>query len=290
MLETDVQPGLQGIAEMERRRALGYERPIMVQYGIFLRNIMTKWDWGTSWGGGSYFTPVNEMLAARVPFTVIVNIYSMMFSIPIGIALGIWAALKKNKLTDHVISTFVMVFISVPMFIMAFLVQYTLGFRLQLFPIQVASLHEAGGYFTWHMINSLALPIISMSFWAVASLTRFTRAELTEALTSEYMLLARSKGLTKSRAITTHAMKNAMVPILPSILALFFSIFSGSMVIEMMFSIRGMGRMFIQSIQDRDYNVFVAATAFYAFISLSAMIITDLSYGFLDPRIKMGDR
>ena len=280
--------GVQAETERARREALGWNKPIMVQYGIYLKNIVTRWDWGTSWKI-DYMKSVGEVISSRLTPTVLVNIYSLLISIPLGILLGIFAALKKNRWQDHFISTAVMLFISVPSFVYAFLVQYLLGFRLGAFPIVVSSLYDAGGsWFSSKMLHSMVLPILSMSFSTIASLARFTRAELTETLTSDYMLLARTKGLTRAQATIRHAMKTAMVPVLPTIISLFLSILGGSMIIEKIFAINGIGQLYIQSVQMLDYDVFIGTSMFYTIISLASTIVIDLSYGFLDPRIRMG--
>jgi len=133
---------------------------------------------------------------------VLVNLYSILIAIPLGLAFGIYAALKKNKWQDNFISTMVMVFISVPSYVYAFLVQYFLCFKLGWFPLQAASLSQAGGsLFSWTMFVSLIPAVLSLGFGVVAGLTRYTRAELSEVLTGDYMLLARTKGLTKAQAI-----------------------------------------------------------------------------------------
>ncbi|MDE7100367.1 MAG: ABC transporter permease, partial [Anaeroplasmataceae bacterium] len=223
------------------------------------------------------------------PPTVIINVYSLLISVPIGIGLGIYAALKKNKLQDHFISTLVMIFVSVPSFVYAFLLQYILGYKLKWFEIQIYSLEEAGNsWFSLSMLYSMALPILALSFGTIAGLTRFTRAELTETLTSDYMLLGQTKGLTKRQAVVHHALKNAMVPILPSIIASFVSVLSGSLIIEQIFGVPGIGSLYIKSIIQLDYDVFMGCNVFYVFIGLAASIIVDLSYGFIDPRIRMG--
>ena len=128
------------------------------------------------------------------------------------------------------------------------------------------------------------------SFGEIAGLCRFTRAELTETLTQDYMLLARTKGLTRAQATTRHALKNAMVPILPSIIGSFIGIMGGSMIIEQIFSIPGVGQVYLQSIQQRDFDVFMVDTIFYTLIGLTAGIVVDISYGFIDPRIRMGEK
>ena len=275
---------------LARFEALGYNEPLLVQYGIYLKNIFTSWDFGTSWYV-QFRADAWDVLMDRLWPTVLVNFYSFLLSVPLGLALGIYAAVRKNKWQDHLISTLVMVFVSVPSYVYGFLVQYFLYFKLDLFPLTVSSLADAGGsWFTWPMFYSMIPPIIALSFGQIAGLCRFTRAELTETLTSDYMLLARTKGLTRSQATTRHALKNAMVPILPMIISTFISILAGSMVIEQIFAIPGVGQLYLRSINLLDYDVFMMDTVFYVFVGLLAGIVVDISYGFIDPRIRMGKK
>ncbi len=274
----------------QRWEALGYDEPLLTQYGIYLRNIFTKFDFGTSWYI-QFREPALDLLLSRLAPTVLVNTYALLFSIPLGIGLGIYAAVKKNKWQDSVISTGIMVFVSVPSYVYAFLVQYFLYSKLNLLPLTVYSLADAGGsWFTGKMFHSMIPPILALSFGEIAGLCRFTRAELTETLTSDYMLLARAKGLTRAQATARHALKNAMVPILPMIIGSFISVMSGSMIIERIFSIPGVGQLYIQSINQFDYDVFMVDCIFYSFVGLLAGIVVDLSYGFIDPRIRMGEK
>ena len=270
--------------------ARGYNKPLIEQYGIYLKGIFTEWDFGTSWKIKAT-EPAWDLLSGKLLPTILVNLYSLLFSLPLGLAFGIYAAIKKNKWQDHLISTGVMIFVSVPSYVYAFLVQYFLYFKLDLFPPTISSLADAGGsWFSWTMFHSMIPPILALSFGQIAGLCRFTRAELTETLTSDYMLLARTKGLTRSQATTRHALKNAMVPILPSILGSFIGILGGSMIIEQIFSIPGVGQLYVQAVNLRDYDVFMMDSIFYTFISLASGIIIDISYGFIDPRIRMGER
>ena len=273
-----------------RWEALGYNKPLLVQYGIYLKNIITEWDFGTSW----YIAvnkPAWDLLVGRLLPTVLVNLYSLLFSIPVGIAFGVLAAIKKNKWQDHAISTGVMMFVSIPSYVYAFLVQYIFYFKLGWFPQRMYALADAGGsYFTGKMFYSMVLPILALSFGEIAGLCRFTRAELTETLTSDYMLLARTKGLTRAQATTRHALKNAMVPILPMIISSFIGIMGGSMIIEEIFSIPGVGQLYIKAVRLLDYDVFMTDSIFYTFIGLLAGIVVDISYGFIDPRIRMGEK
>lgn len=273
-----------------RWEALGYNKPLLTQYGIYLKGIFTEWDFGTSWYI-DYRESAWNVLSSRFLPTVLVNLYSMILSVPIGILLGIYAAVRKNRWQDNLISTMVILFVSIPSYVYAFLVQYFLYFKLDLLPLTVYSLADAGGsWFTWKMFVSMIPPVLALSFGSVAGLCRFTRAELTETLTSDYMLLARTKGLTRGQATVRHALKNAMVPILPSILSSFVGILGGSMIIEQIFSIPGVGQLYIKSIQLFDYDIFMIDTIFYTFIGLLTGIVTDISYGFIDPRIRMGEK
>lgn len=289
MLQTEVPLGKDGVVELARREALGWNKPIPEQYLIYLKNIFTKFDWGTSFKI-QYMADVWDVLLSRMPPTIMMNVLAILIGLPFGIVLGIFAALKKNKWPDHVISVLIVLFISVPSFVLAFFLQYYLGFKLQWFPLVMSSVADAGGMFTWKMVYSLVLPILAFAFYEIAYFARTVRAELTEALTSEYMLLARTKGLTQGKAVVRHALKNAMVPILPVIIGTFISVLGGSMVLESIFAIPGVGSLALQSMTLRDYDLFVATSMFYTAVGLLAAILTDLSYGFLDPRIKMGER
>ncbi len=273
---------------LARREAMGYNKPILVQYMLFWKHILFYGDFGL---GEQLYSgqEVSKIVLQKIPYTVIVNLYSIIVAVPVGIALGIFAALKKNKWQDHVISTVVMLLISVPSYVYAFVVQYFLCFKTGWFSLTVASQDQAS-FFSWTMFCSMMPTVISLAFGTIASLTRFTRAELAEVLTGEYLLLARTKGLTRRQAVVRHAMRNAMVPILPMILGEFIGILYGSLVIEKIFSVPGIGNLYVNSIYVRDYNFFMALTMFYTLIGLVGGLVTDLSYGFIDPRIKMGER
>ena len=143
-------------------------------------------------------------------------------------------------------------------------------------------------YFSWETFRSMLPAVFSLSFGSIAGYCRFTRAELTEVLTGEYLLLARTKGLTRSQAVFRHALRNAMVPILPMIIGEFIAVMSGSLIIEQIFAIPGVGRLYLNSIISLDYDFFMLLSAFYTFIGLLAGIVIDISYGFIDPRIRMG--
>ena len=251
-----------------------------------MRNIFTKWDWGVS--DKLYFgQEVDEIFAEKLPATVIVNLYSIIIAVPLGVMIGIIAALKKNTWVDHTLSTLTMVVISVPSFVYAFMIQYLFAFKLGWLPFQMKAGYD---YFTWSMFVSMLPAVMSLAFPVIAGFTRTTRAELTEVLTSEFMLLARTKGLTRAQATVRHALKNCMVVVLPAIFGEFIGIMSGSLIIEKIFSVPGVGQLYINSINGRDYPMFMMLTMFYTAIGLAAGIVVDISYGFIDPRIRMGSR
>jgi len=271
-----------------RRELLGYNKPIIEQYWIFIQRSLIGGDWGIS--ETLYIgQDVWEKFMEKMPATITVNVYTMLFAVPIGLALGIYAALKKNKWQDHVISTGVMIFVSVPSYVYAFLVQYFLCFKLKWFPFQMAAGYD---YLSWETFVSLVPAIISLGFGTVAGLARYTRAELTEVLTSDYLLLARTKGLSRAQTTVRHALRNSMVPIFPMILGEFIGIIGGSLIIEQIFGIPGVGPLYIASITAAtpDYNFFMLLSAFYTLVGLSSGILVDLSYGFIDPRIRMGSK
>lgn len=215
--------------------------PVIKQYYSWVKNIVTRWDWGlsTKLEAGR---PAFDLIKERIPTTMNINIVALIFYIPIGLTLGIIAALKKNKPTDNVISIAVMIMISIPSFVIMIILVMTFGYTLEWVP----SIFPAKDAATALRIKGLILPVLAMTFGPVASLTRVTRAELTEVLTSEFLLLARTKGLTRRQAVIRHAMRNSMVPLVPGIIFSFVGILSGSVIIEMIYSIPGTGQVAIR--------------------------------------------
>lgn len=260
-----------------------YKTPTMVQYFSWLRNIFTRWDWGRS----TYIKPnveVMVIIGKRLPVSMKLNIWSVVISVPAGIGLGIFAALKKNKPIDNFISTAVMVLVSVPSFVLITFLLLIFAYNLHWLPSQWPNPEASQS----SKAIAYILPVTVLSLGSICGYTRFTRAELCEVLESEYLLLARTKGLTKNQSIIRHALRNAMVPIVPSILAEFIGILGGSMILENLYGIPGYGSLYIESISYQDYNVLFVDMAIFEIIGLVSGIFLDLSYGFIDPRIRMG--
>jgi oligopeptide transport system permease protein len=224
------------------------------------------------------------IIASKLPTTISVNVFSVIVSVPLGILLGIIAALKKNKPTDHVISTSIMIFISIPSFVMITVLMSVLCYNLGWLPTQWPGLSAT----TAERIKGYILPVICLSFGSICGYARFTRAELCEVMASDYLLLARTKGLSKRQAILRHALRNAMVPIVPSILAEVIGLLGGSMILEQLYGIPGIGKLYVQSLNAKDYNVLFVDMALFTMIGLIAGVFLDISYGFIDPRIRMG--
>ena len=276
---TNIQKGDNGVYTYDRV-------PIFIQFGNYLTRIFTKGDFGIATTYGEYLNmDLWEVFVSHLPPTILINIYSTLIGVPIGLGLGILAALKKNKWQDQVINVFIILLISVPSVVLALMIQYVFCFKLDWFPLTMLTSDE---YFTWEVFHSMLPAVFALCLGSIAGYARYTRAELSEVLTGEFMLLARTKGLTKRQAIFRHAMRNSMVVIFPSILSEFISVLSGSLIIEQMFAINGVGGLYLNSITFQDYDFFMLLSGFYTLVSLTAGIVIDISYGFIDPRIRMG--
>ena len=263
-----------------------YPRPILEQYFSWVGNIFTKWDWGTSTSLEMGASAI-RLIGRRLPTTMSINIIVVFLSVPLGIALGVYAGLKKNTWIDHTISTLIMIFVSIPGFVVITFLIYFLSYQTNgmLPPSWPSSDAPASTRALGYII-----PVISLSFGSICGYGRGVRAELCEVMSSEYLLLARTKGLTKNQAIVRHALRNAFVPILPSVLSEFIGILGGSIILERLYGIPGVGNIYLEALNNtpRDYNVLMVDMAIFTIIGLLAGILFDLSYGFIDPRIRMG--
>ena len=259
------------------------DKPLIEQYVIFIKNFLS-FDFGESINLYPR-RPVFDLIAEKVPLTLVLNIFSLIITIPTGIACGIAAALKKNTLTDHAMSTMVVFNVSVPSFVFASLLQYFLAYKLGWFPIL---LDLKAPFMSGAQLWSMVLPVLALSFGGIATITRYMRAELFEALSSEYMLLARAKGLTQLQATVRHALRNSFIPLCNVIVPMFMSVLSGSMVVETIFNIPGLGSLMTGSISTSDYYLTIAILFVYSLINLTSVLVVDLSYGIVDPRIRIG--
>ncbi len=271
--------------EVQRRLEdrMHLHEPMIVQYYYFIEGIVTKGDFGTS----VKIRPglqVFDIIKERIPPTMLLNFFSLLISIPLGILSGTAAALKRNTWVDNVISFLIVIFISVPSFVFASLMQYVFAFMWPVFP----TLYNAQAPNVWAAFHSMILPIIALSLNPIATIARYLRGELIETLSSEYMLLARTKGLTQQEATWRHAFRNSLVPIANTIIPLITGIMGGSLVIEKIFAVPGTGGLLVDSILGGDHFLTVALLIFYSLISLVTIFVVDVSYGIIDPRIRIG--
>jgi len=273
---------------LEQRKALEakyyLDKPIYYQYYKFLTGLVGKWDWGISlkmYVGA----PVWDVLKMKIPVSLYNNIFALLLSLPLGVIIGILAAVRKNTSVDYLASFMVVVFISVPSFIFASLLQYFFAFRWGLFDI-IYNPNKTG----FLKLHSLTLPIFALSLGPIARVTRYLRAELAETINSDFMLLARAKGLTRWQATVRHGVRNSLIPLANIIIPMFTHIMGGSLVIETIFSIPGIGGLMVSSINVSDYPLTLAVLIFYSMIMLLTIFIVDMAYGIIDPRIRVGGK
>jgi oligopeptide transport system permease protein len=277
----EVSPEIQRLLEAE----MHLDKPMVVQYYYFLKGIVLHGDFGTSVKvrpGMDVF----RIISTRIPPTVMLNVLALLVSMPLGFILGTIAALRRNKPTDVVMSFLIVLFISIPSFVFASALQYFLTFKIPIFP----TLYDSTALTLGAKLNSLVLPITALALGPIATIARYLRGELIETLSSEYLLLARTKGLTRAQATVRHALRNSLVPIANTIIPMITGIIGGSLVVERMYSIPGMGGQLVDSILAGDHFLTVALLIFYSAISLITILIVDVSYGIIDPRIRIGGR
>jgi peptide/nickel transport system permease protein/oligopeptide transport system permease protein len=265
----------------------GWDQPIPVQFWLWIRNIVVDGTFGFSrvkaQDVGSYYF-------SKIPASIQINVVPYFLSIPFGIGIGVLAALYKNKWIDNMISVGIMIFISVPYFVVIVLAQYFFYFQWRIVPSHVVATDAQFAVDFWGSLSTFIMPITILTIVGIPGLARSVRAELTEQLTQDYMLLARSKGLTKKQATFRHALKNALVPFLPGIFIGIIGIINGGLITERLFRVDGTGRIYLDAFNSvpPDYAMLMLINAFGQFIGLTSSIVGDVSYTIFDPRIRVG--
>ncbi len=263
-----------------------YRVPIATQYFNWLKNVVTEWNWGTSTKIRAN-APAFSLISEKIPLTMTLNLSTLFFYIPFGFAFGILAALKKDTWVDNLMQVVVMVFLSVPSLVLVLILVVVFGYQLNwlptLFPL-------VGIETTAELAKGFIIPVLAMSLPSIAGFTRLLRAELSEVLTSDFVMLAKTKGLSHRQSVLRHAIRNSLVPMVPVIIGSFATLLSGSYVMESVYAIPGVGKVSLQALTtgNYDYNVLMVSNAFYGIIGLFTVLIVDLSYGIVDPRIRMG--
>lgn len=243
--------------------------------------------------GDSYGTtvkPVLEVIKEPMKTTVFINIFATILALGITIPLGIFCAVKKGSKRDMLIQVGSIVGYSMPTFIVAILFIFLFAVLLPIFP--VSGMNTPGDPYVGFMklldrFYYMGLPLIVMTFCSLGGMTRFVRASMIEALSMDCIRTARAKGLKERTVIYSHAWRNALIPIVTLVVGWFLGIFSGSVMIENIFGIEGMGKLYINSLTAQDYYVVLAIQMFYVIVALLGNLIIDLLYGLIDPRIRV---
>ncbi len=291
----------------ELRKELGLDQNVIVRYlgwiGVVPINGqyqgLLQGDFGYSY---TYDRPVIELLAEPMRNTVFINIIATIIALGITIPLGIFCATHRGGKRDTFIQTATIIGYSIPTFIMAIVFIWLLaillregietltGLDLNIFP--VSGMKTPGSDFTGikkylDELHYMALPIIVMTVGSLGGMTRYVRASMTEALSMDCIRTARAKGLREKVVVYSHAWKNALIPIITLVIGWFLGIFSGSIMIENIFGLNGMGQLYIGSLNAKDFEVVLLIQMFYVIIGLLGNLIVDIAYGIADPRVRV---
>ncbi|MGX1264390.1 dipeptide transport system permease protein [Rossellomorea marisflavi] len=247
--------------------------PLMVQYGLYLKSLMTL-DFGPSITQPSQ--TVNDLLSRGFPISFELGMITLIIAVISGIILGIIAALRHNGIIDYLAMTFAVLGISIPNFVMATMLIQQIAVTWELLPVA-----------TWQSWRHMILPTLALATGPMAIIARLTRSSMLEVLTQDYIRTARAKGLSPWKIVFKHALRNALLPVVTILGTLAAGILTGTFVIEQIFAIPGMGKYFVESINQRDYPVIMGTTVFYSAFLIVMLFLVDVAYGLLDPRIKL---
>ena len=253
------------------RDKLGLDRPLIVQYGTFMRNAVVG-DLGTSLRTSQ---PVSTLIAERMPATFELAAAAMVVALVIAIPLGVVAAARAGTLTDHAATTLALVGISMPNFWLGPLLAIVFSVTLGWFPVSGRG-----------TLANLVLPAITLGAPLAAVLARMTRASVIEELRELYVLAARARGLSRTRAVVRHAFRNSLIPIVTVLGLQLGSVLTGAVITETIFAWPGVGRLLVQSIGSRDYPAVQGCVLLIAFTYVTTNLLVDVAYGLLDPRIR----
>ena len=263
--------------EIERalQAKYGLDRPLHEQYLSYLKGIAT-WDFGPSFKEKA--STVNQIMNRGFPVSAHLGIQALIVAIFGGITLGVIAALKHNKWQDYTAMVIAVLGLSVPGFILASFLQYFLAMKLGLFPIA-----------RWESFSHTVLPTLALAATPLAFIARLTRSNMIEVLAQDYIKTAKSKGLNSFAITVRHAIRNALLPVITYLGHMTANILTGTFVIETIFGVPGLGREFVISITNRDYTVIMGTTVFYSIILVVTILLVDIVYTLIDPRIKLAD-
>ncbi len=247
--------------------------PLHKQYFDYIKNIF-KFDFGPS-----YRYPgrtVNEMIAESFPVSALIGLLAILFSLGIGIPIGIISAIKRGGWQDHFVMLFATLGVTVPNFVIATVLIYIFALKLGIATVGL-----------WEGFSTSILPALTLAGYPMAFISRLVRSSMLEVIEQDYIRTARAKGLTRRVVIYIHALKNALIPLLTYLGPLTAGILTGSFVVEKIFAVPGLGTYFVTSIQNRDYTMIIGVTVFYSTFLILITLLIDICYGFVDPRIKL---
>nr|WP_312576424.1 ABC transporter permease [Sedimentibacter sp.] len=254
-------------------RYYGFDKPLVVQYFTYLKNIIHG-DFGYSM---KYVNQsVNKIIGDSFPYSFDLGMRALSLSISFGLVLGIIAALNRGRKLDYVCVVIAIIGTSVPDFIIGGLLQYFFGIKWGLFPVA-----------QYKGIEYTVLPSIALGFYTLAMVSRLMRASMLEVVQQDYIKTAKSKGISKLRITYKHQIRNAIMPVVTVLGPTVASVLTGTFVIESIFAIPGMGKYYVQSVQNLDYSLILGMTIFYGAFLVIANMVVDILYGVIDPRIRV---
>lgn len=251
----------------------GLDQPVAVQYFKYLGNLVAG-DLGVSFQFDG--RPVTSIIGERIGVSAVLGAQSLIAGTLLGLLLGIIAAIRHNTILDYGSMVIAVLGLSIPNFVFAGLLQYWVGVRLQWLPVAF-----------WEGFEYSILPTIALAAFVVATIARFMRNEMLDVLGNDYIVTARAKGVRESVLIIRHALRNAMIPIVTILGPLAVSLMTGTLVVEQIFSIPGLGEQFVNSILTNDYPVIMGVTLFYSFLFIIVVFLVDILYVLIDPRIRL---
>ncbi|MCD8020944.1 MAG: ABC transporter permease [Clostridiales bacterium] len=255
-----------------KRAALGLDKSYLSQLGTFMVNTFVKFDFGTSWATNTYIV---SDLAERIPRTLILGLSAMVLNVVLGTLMGIYAAINEGKWQDSLVMIIAMLFVSMPDFFIGLLLMLLFALKLGVLP--------AYGIDSW---TGYILPILATACGGMAVNARQARSSMLEVIRADFVTTARSKGQKEGVIIRKHMLPNAMMPIITGVGGGLAVVVAGSPVIETVFSIPGLGAYMLNAINTHDYPAIRASVVFFALFASCAVLLMDLCYAFLDPRIK----
>ena len=255
--------------ELEAR--YGLDQPLIVQYKNYMAGVLHG-DFGVSLKTDR---PISDIIGESFPISAKLGLLAALTAIVFGVVLGSIAALMRNKWPDRLIVFFITLITAMPSFVVATLLLYFFCMKLG-----IVSAFSAGE-------NMFALPVVALSMSPMAYITRLTKTSMLDALGQDYIRTAKAKGVSQLKVIFVHGLRNALIPVITYVGPMIAGILTGSMVVESIFNIGGLGAKFVSAINDRDYTLIMATTIFLAVVMVIANLITDIVYKFVDPRIKL---